>query len=325
MVWMDVALRWLVAGGARGAGRMAMGKSQRSWGRLIALYGAGVVVVLAGVVGTGSLPGAPWAASADQVTSQMALSEPAGALAARRISTAAVTATPTARPTRVPTATAMPAAPSPTSGVSGVLPPGSPLPSGATCAQRVRRSSWEPRLDNTGANQTTGHPIRADQLAGDPAEAYATRVDGNFTGTTDEIIQWAACKWGFDADSVRAQAVQESSWHQSWLGDCRYTTQAVTHGCASVGLLQVKAADLPPTFPGAWPDAYLSTAFNVDFALAVRRACFDGKVTWLGNGYHAGDEWGCIGEWFAGAWYTPGARDYIAKVKAILAARTWQT
>ena len=24
------------------------------------------------------------------------------------------------------------------------------------------------------------------------------RVTGNFTGTTDEIIQWAACKWGFN-------------------------------------------------------------------------------------------------------------------------------
>jgi autotransporter family porin len=153
-------------------------------------------------------------------------------------------------------------------------------------------------------------------------------VDGNFAGTTDEIIQWAACKWGFDTDSVRAQAVAESSWYQSWLGDCRYTTQPVTHGCASVGLLQVKAADIPTTWPGAWPDAYTSTAFNVDFTLSVRRACFDGKVTWLTQfnpAYRAGDEWGCIGEWYSGRWYTADAQAYITAVKADLAAKTWLT
>ena len=38
------------------------------------------------------------------------------------------------------------------------------------------------------------------------------RVTGNFTGTTDEIIQWAACKWGIDEDIVRAQMAKESWW-----------------------------------------------------------------------------------------------------------------
>ena len=33
------------------------------------------------------------------------------------------------------------------------------------------------------------------------------RITGNFTGTTDEIIQWAACKWGWSDNVVRAQAV----------------------------------------------------------------------------------------------------------------------
>ena len=31
----------------------------------------------------------------------------------------------------------------------------------------------------------------------------AARVTGNFTGTTDMILQWAACKWGIDEDIVR--------------------------------------------------------------------------------------------------------------------------
>ena len=38
-------------------------------------------------------------------------------------------------------------------------------------------------------------------------------VSGNFYGTTDMILRWAACKWGIDEDVVRAEAVEESSWN----------------------------------------------------------------------------------------------------------------
>ena len=44
--------------------------------------------------------------------------------------------------------------------------------------------------------------------------SYVSRVDGNFTGTTDEILQWGACKWGFDEDLVRAIAATETWWKQ---------------------------------------------------------------------------------------------------------------
>lgn len=40
------------------------------------------------------------------------------------------------------------------------------------------------------------------------------RVDGRFTGTTDEILQWAACKWGLPDNLLRADAVAESTWFQ---------------------------------------------------------------------------------------------------------------
>lgn len=40
------------------------------------------------------------------------------------------------------------------------------------------------------------------------------RVDGQFTGTTDEIFQWAACKWGLPDNLFRADAVEESTWFQ---------------------------------------------------------------------------------------------------------------
>ena len=35
-----------------------------------------------------------------------------------------------------------------------------------------------------------------------------------WVGTTDEIFQWAACKWGVPDDLLRAVAVRESTWHQ---------------------------------------------------------------------------------------------------------------
>jgi|GEM_PF-2435564 len=205
------------------------------------------------------------------------------------------------------------------------LPPGSPLPSDADCAARVIRNPWEPRPDNTTANHTTfpNYHVQPDPNALE--QVYVNRVTGNFTGTTDEILQWGACKWGIELDMVRAQAVQESDWHQATLGDCRGSPIPETHGCQSLGILQIKGANSPPDYPGTWPYAYQSTAFNVDYALAIRRACYDGKVTYLGTGYQAGDLWGCMGVWFSGDWYSQGAKNYIAQVQQAYNNETWNT
>lgn len=35
---------------------------------------------------------------------------------------------------------------------------------------------------------------------------YKKYVDGNYRGTTDEIIQWAAAKWGLNTNLMRAVA-----------------------------------------------------------------------------------------------------------------------
>ena len=204
------------------------------------------------------------------------------------------------------------------------LPPGSQLPSDADCAARVFRNSWEPRPDNYTANHITFPNYHVQPDPNNPEQIYVNRVTGNFTGTTDEIFQWSACKWGFELDIVRAQAVIESDWHQSKLGDCHGSPIPQTHGCQSLGILQIKGANSPPDYPGTWPYAYQSTAFNVVYALAIRRACFDGKVTYLGNGYKAGDIWGCLGEWFSGTWYTNNA-SYIASAKQAYSNKTWNT
>lgn len=252
------------------------------------------------------------------------------------------TATSSASPTSSPTATAQATATTPAS--SGTLPPGSALPSEATCAARVQRSAWEPRPDNTAANNRV--PTAA-QIAGigpwgpatgfDPkADSLRKQMTGNFTGTTDEILQWVACKWGIDPNIVRAEAVVESYWHQSqlgdWTSDKSYCPPGTWNGSGcyqSYGILQIKLY----YFQEAWPMSRDDTAFNAEYVYGVLRACYEGWETYLSSGtplpgyprYHAGDIWGCIGRWYSGWWYTQGAVDYINKVKAALAQQTWRT
>jgi hypothetical protein len=211
-----------------------------------------------------------------------------------------------------------------------VLAPGQSLPSDAVCAGRVVASGDETRPANTVFNRTRG------RQKGQP-EPFLSRVSGNFTGTTDQIIQWAACKWGIDADVVRAQAVEESNWFMTDLGDFTDNTRwcAPGHvpggdgkpGCAqSIGILQVKYH----VFTDAFPEAAESTAYNLDYALGVWRTCFEGQETWLADnpprsGYRAGDMWGCLGRWYAGDWRSDMAEGYIARVQNAYHAREWET
>lgn len=100
------------------------------------------------------------------------------------------------------------------------------LPSDSQCAARVHHSTWEPRPENYQQNHTTPAPgAMAASFASRPRNRGHTynplwdtwllpRVDGRFTGTTDEILQWAACKWGLPDNLIRADAAVESTWFQ---------------------------------------------------------------------------------------------------------------
>ncbi|MEV0713103.1 hypothetical protein [Asanoa sp. NPDC050611] len=219
------------------------------------------------------------------------------------------------------------------------LPPGATLPSGAQCATWVRsRPSAENKGMNLMANSTTGHRIGADIFDDDRADAQiAPRVDGAFTGSTRDILRWAACKWGVDESLVFAQAAVESWWRQTVFGD--YGTDARRcapgHGLGvdgrpgecpeSFGILQ----DRHPYQKSAWPGVARSTAMNVDLAYSIWRGCFEGYEGWLneedrGEPYRAGDQWGCVGRWFSGRWRTPDSEDYIAKVQDYLNRRIWE-
>ena len=161
-------------------------------------------------------------------------------------------------------------------------------------------------------------------------------INGEFTGTTQEILQWAACKWGIDQDVVFAQAAAESWWQQGKLGDWTANPELCPPG-HEIGA-EGKPGECPQSYgimqdrysleKSAWPGIEVSTAMNVDVAYAIWRSCYDGYETWLNNDsesqpYHAGDLWGCVGRWFAGNWYTPEAEAYIHLVKKYMGEQVW--
>jgi hypothetical protein len=222
------------------------------------------------------------------------------------------------------------------------LPPGAVLPTGAECARWVLKSKQQPevRPGNWQANHTTGQPVGAHFFpAADKPQANAVlapRIDGQFTGTTTEILRWAACKWGINQNVVFAQAAVESWWRQSALGDWGTVAADCPPGhkpthknpqCPqSYGILQNRY----PYEESSWPGIGDSTAMNADTAYGIWRACYDGYEVWLNNvphngEYRKGDLWGCVGRWFAGRWHTPPAQGYIALVRRYLRERIWLT
>jgi hypothetical protein len=238
------------------------------------------------------------------------------------------------------------AGPATAGGYFSLKPPGAKLPSDADCAAAVAGDTFEPRPQNSVANHTTpGTPfLTSYRAAVANGESGATNtqlllVDGQFTGATDQILKWGACKWGFDEDTVRAIAVSETHWKQDAVGD-------VTNG-TSLGILQAKTRDSPSTCKSVAssqnlaqinnPDCqlHLSTAFAVDYVLALHRACFEGAIDYLKtrvpspgyptypNGTIDEMNWGCVGQWYSGSWYDQAAITYIADVKANLANKSW--
>jgi hypothetical protein len=225
----------------------------------------------------------------------------------------------------------------------GMLAPGSRLPSTSECTALVRpRPFTENKAVNTSFNQATGHALAHDFFdprSTDPRanSTVGVRVDGDFTGTTHEILRWTACKWGIDEDIVYAQAAKESWWRQSSMGDWHPDASACApgHGLGadgrpgqcpqSFGILQ----DRYPFQHSSWPGIERSTAMNADTAYATWRACFEGYERWLntldrGREYGAGDAWGCVGRWVSGRWHTVQGEQYAAGVQDYEKRRVWE-
>ena len=210
------------------------------------------------------------------------------------------------------------------------LPLGVPLPSSADCATRVKRVPENKRMNVAkNAVRGTNHNLGgASPLA---------RVDGDFSGTTDELLQWTACKWGIDEDIVRGMIAKESWWRDTQLGDfttnsavCAYGHTIGSDGVAgqcpqSTGLGQINWQ----FYKDAYPTAAQSNAYHLDYGFAVWRSCYEGAFTWLNNVdkgavYGPGDAWGCVGFWNAGRWHTAKGEGYVAEVKDYITQRIWE-
>jgi hypothetical protein len=225
--------------------------------------------------------------------------------------------------------------------------PGTPPVADAVAAALVA-----PRAENRPDNYAANHYLPTDSElssfhnavygagpnAGRRADAYnplVRYVTGRFTGTTDEIIQWGAHKWGLPEDVLRAVAVNESSWHQGAMGDREDGVNARLYPAQSridsdsvyesLGLTQIKWRADGSMNPGTEPLRWKSTAFNVDYYGANMRYYYDGLCSWCKPGYTAGQQWESIGAIYEPSpWLNSGMLAYISHVQAHLTARDWE-
>jgi hypothetical protein len=129
---------------------------------------------------------------------------------------------PSATPKLLPTANATP------SGHLGNLPPKASLPSDSTCATLADQANF-PETTAENVNDGTGWNAN-NQIWTTPSYFYTNAgrngfapaadfapVDGNYSGTTQDIIRWAACKWGVDEDWAYAETAEETG---TWTNAC---------------------------------------------------------------------------------------------------------
>lgn len=206
------------------------------------------------------------------------------------------------------------------------------LPSDEECAERVRHSEWEPRPSNRVPNNTMPDPEAVSAaFAARPRGAHGSyderwntwllqRVSGQHTGTTDENIQWAACKWGLADNLLRAIAAAESTWFHHVVdpstGLCvntrgcgDYFTEANAESqvfCREISRYGVDYTEdypdglCPKTFAivavmswqdpdwgqmknnqnGTFPFNRDSTAFALDYIGSFLRGCHEGWINW---------------------------------------------
>ena len=169
-----------------------------------------------------------------------------------------------------------------------------------------------------------------------PLDAYVTGRPGLSNPSTDDLIQWAAHKWGIPEDWLRAEMVVESAWNQSELGDLTtvssswyslYPPQAQASGSQvyqSMGISQIRWAPDGSDSAGTEPLRWESTAFALDYLGATIRWYYDGDCSWCGSGYSAGQQWNSVGAWYEPyPWGNSGQQSYVQQVQTALTNRTW--
>jgi hypothetical protein len=167
--------------------------------------------------------------------------------------------------------------------------------------------------------------------------------DGMRRPSTDDLIQWAAHKWGIPENWLRAQYVEESYWNSFMLGDDTpvtgayypsYPSQARAAGrlnvYQSMGIAQVRWNPDGSVDPGNEPLRWESTAFNIDFQAAMVRFYYDNprgsRTAWGDSSYKPCEQWASIGGWNSPyPWNNAEQQHYIDEVRQWLHDRQWKT
>lgn len=218
-----------------------------------------------------------------------------------------------------------------------------PLSDSEAAARVVPRAEQLP--ENTQANDYV--PSNAQLAAFHKAERgsgwiYSADVTGRpglKHPTTDELIQWAAAKWGIPTEVLRALCYGESGWRQSHVTDARrvpkawyrlYPPQARIAGSneeevyESMGITSLKWTPEGLQPPGTEPLRWKSTAFNLDFLGSQLRYYYNGLATWIKGGYEAGDAWNSVGAWFEPTpWNGSQQAWYISYLQRIMSEKPW--
>jgi len=174
-------------------------------------------------------------------------------------------------------------------------------------------------------------------LTDTPEYRYVTGRPGLHNPSTDDLIQWAARKWGIPTDVFRAQMWFESLDIQSLQYDeanvsardyWQYPRQSRIQPYQvyqSIGISQIKWKPFDQLNPGANPLRWKSTAWALDYAAATIRYYYDGSCSWCGRGYHKGQPWQSIGAYNAPTpWLNnPKRAWYIQQVQSALSNRSW--
>jgi hypothetical protein len=180
------------------------------------------------------------------------------------------------------------------------------------------------------------------QLQFNPYYKYVDGRDGIRSPTTDDLIQWAAHKWGIPEDWLRAEFVLESYWNAFMLGDKEpvsaaqygdYPEQARLSGSQvyqSMGITQIRWQPGGALHPGTEPLRWESTAFNLDYQAATIRFYYDdpqgSRSRWGDKSYKPCENWNSIGAWYSPyPWQNPGQSQYLTTVQHDLSDRAWRS
>lgn len=175
-----------------------------------------------------------------------------------------------------------------------------------------------------------------------PYYRYVDGRDGLRDPSTDDLIQWAAHKWGVPENWLRAEYVRESFWNAFQIGDLvkvspawypQFPPQSRATGSSvyeSLGLTQIKWVPGGSLHPGTEPLRWLSTSFDVDYQAATIRFYYDNpdrtRSDWGDSSYKPCQQWNSIGAWYDPyPWGNAAQAQYAGVVRQDLAGMVWRS